>query len=440
MKLRLIYPSARKSRELEWWKQPRAHRFLGLGLLNVAALCPPTVETRIIDDDYEEIDYDEEVDLVGISLLTPNALRGYEIARAYRERGVPVVLGGPHATACPGEGMEHADTVVTGEAEDTWPDLLRDFGGGRLKRIYRSSNNSDLSNMPRPRRDLVDKRRYITVNTIQATRGCPFNCEFCSITSLFGRKTRFRPIDDVIDEIRSLEGKYFLLTDDNIAQMGQYYKELLRRLIPLKKRWVGEASWNIVRDEETLELLERSGCFGLFIGFESILPQTGVRKINPAYDNSLLYKEVVHKLHRHDIIVLGAFIFGFDNEDESIFERFLRFALESRLDAAAINILTPFPGTPLYRRLEEEGRLTERNWNNYMACNLCFEHKNIPRRTFLERYDWVKREFLSYPRISRRILRAAWTSSPREVGFLLGMNLGHRRLLKDYSPEIQSLR
>ena len=439
MRLRLIYPSARKSRELAWWKQPRAHRFLGLGLLNVAALCPPTIETKIIDDEYDDIDYDERIDLAGISLLTPNALRAYEIAREYRERGVPVVLGGPHATACPEEGLEHADSVVTGEAEDTWPHLLEDFSNGTLQRIYKSSNNSDLSKMPLPRRDLVDKRRYVTINTVQATRGCPFNCEFCSITSLFGNVTRFRPIDRVIDEIKSLEGNSFLLTDDNIAQASNYYKELFRRLIPLKKRWVGEASWNVVRDDETLELLERSGCFGLFIGFESLEPQEGVRKINPAYDNSLLYKEVIDKLHRRRINVDGAFIFGFDNEDESIFGRFLEFALDSHLDAAAINILTPFPGTPLHRRLEEEGRLTERNWNNYMTCNLCFEPMNISRRTFLEKYDWVIRKFHTYTRIARRMSRAARISTPREVGFLLGINLGCKKLIKDRDAEIQAL-
>ncbi len=439
MKLRLIYPSARKSQELQWWKQPIAHRFLGLGLLNLAGLCPSSTETRIIDDEYEEIDYDEKIDMVGISLLTPNANRGYEISRNYREKGVPVVLGGAHVTACPEEALEHADSIVTGEAEDTWPELLNDFNGGRLKNIYRSSNSSDLSNMPFARRELVNKKKYVTVNTIQATRGCPFNCEFCSITSLFGRKIRVRPVEEVIEEIKSLEGNHFLLTDDNIAQMRDHYKEFFHKLIPLGKKWVGEASWNIVKDEEILELLEKSGCFGLFIGFESLEPQEGVKKITPSQNNSLLYKEVVKKLHKRKIKVHGAFIFGFDNEDESIFDKFLKFALDSQIDAASINILTPFPGTPLYRRLEKEGRLTERNWNNYMACNLCYELKNMSRKTFLEKFYSVKCEFFTYPRIAKRMFRSLRISTPYEWGVMLGLNLGCKKLIKDYKPEIQSL-
>jgi radical SAM superfamily enzyme YgiQ (UPF0313 family) len=428
MNIKLIYPSQRKANPgLKWWKQPRSHRYPGLGLLTVAALCPSYAKIKLVDDDFEEIDYKEDTDLVGISLLTINALRAYEISKKFRERNITVVFGGMHVTACPEEAGEHADSIVTGEAEDTWPGLLRDFEEGKLKKVYRSSNSSDLSNMPQPRRDLLDKRKYVTVNTVQATRGCPFDCEFCSITSLFGRRTRFRPVEEVIEEIKSLEGNIFLLNDDNIAQMSGYYRKLFLKLIPVKKRWAGNASWNIAKDEEMLKLLEKSGCRGLFVGFESLKPQPGVKKIASSADNAFLYKETVRKLHDHRIKVIGAFIFGFDHEDESVFDRTFEFILDSQIDAAQLNVLTPFPGTPLYRRLKREGRITESSWNNYMTSNLCFKLKHMSQETFMEKFTRLKRKFHSYPNIGVRILRAAKTSTPFELGILLGVNLGHRK-------------
>jgi radical SAM superfamily enzyme YgiQ (UPF0313 family) len=335
-----------------------------------------------------------------------------------------------HVTACPDEAAAYADSVVIGEAEDTWPRLLGDLGSGDLKRSYRSSNSADLSNMPFPRRELLDKKKYITVNTVQATRGCPFNCEFCSITALFGHKTRLRPVEEVIEEIKTLEGDVFVLNDDNLAQKTDYFKELYRNLIPLKKKWVGNASMSIAEDKETLDLLKRCGCRGMLIGFESIVPQDGVKKISRQKDLVLRYKEIVKDLHQRRIKVMGAFIFGFDNEDESIFERTLEFALDSKIDVAQINILTPYPGTPLYKRLDREGRITEKSWNNYVSSNLCFELKNTSRSAFLAKFRWIKTRFQEYPEIARRLIRALPISTPYELLILLAINLGIRKSIK----------
>ena len=250
MRLKLIYPSQRTSHRKHNMMSPtKFHRYPGLGLLMVASLCPPDTEIKMVDEEFEDIGYEEETDLVGISLLTANALRAYEIAGHFRDRNIPVVLGGMHVTACPEEASKHADSIVIGEAEDTWDKLLRDFQSGELQKTYRSALDSDLSNMPFPRRDLLHKARYVTVNTVQASRGCSFDCEFCSIPALFGRQPRTRPIAEVIEEVKSLEGNIFVLNDDNLAQRNNYYKELFRRLIPLKKKWVGEASWNITQDD-----------------------------------------------------------------------------------------------------------------------------------------------------------------------------------------------
>lgn len=436
MKVTLIYPSSRKSNpNLQWWKQPRSHRYPGLGWLIVASLCNPATDITLVDDEVEDIPYEKETDLVGISLFTANSYRAYEISKSFRCRGIPVILGGVHVTACPEEASEHADSIVVGEAEDTWPELLKDFNNGKLKRVYTSTNTSDLSNMPLPRRDLLDKTKYSTINTVQATRGCPFDCEFCSMRILFGSRTRCRPAEEVIEEIKSLDGNAFLLNDDNLAQKRDYYKKLFRSLIPLNKKWVGAASWNIANDNETLDLLEKSGCRALAVGFESLEPHYGVKKIGSKGDNFLRYKEVVKKLHTHKIAVLANFIFGFDNDNESMFKKTLEFALESQIDTAQFNILVPYPGTPVYQRLEEEGRITDRNWSNYISCNLCYKLKNMSKRTFLEELYKLKRKFYSSSKIAIRVMRTLKRATLYESGLILAVNLGYKK----FNRKFQSL-
>lgn len=432
MNIQLIYPSVRRLYEgAVYWNQPKSQRYPGMGLALVAALCPPEARVSVVDDEREPIDYGRPADIVGISLLTSTAKRGYAIAREYRERGVPVVLGGMHVTACPEEAVKEADAIVVGEAEDTWPRLLRDFGAGAMQKIYRSTNSATLAGLPFPRRDLLDREGYITLNNVQATRGCPFNCEFCSITALFGHRTRCRPVEEVIEEIRSLEGDIFVLNDDNVAQEKDYFKEFFRRLIPLRKRWAGNASWNISLDDEMLDLMQRSGCAGVFVGFESIIPQGGVKKVIRTGNRIALYKEAVRKLHARGIGVIGAFIFGFDNDDESIFPGTLEFALESRIDTAQINILVPYPGTPLYGRLEGEGRIVERDWSRYITDNVCFKPMRMSREALFEGCLEVKKRFFSYPRVAVRVARAAFRSSPRALAVCAALNLGFKRGIKN---------
>lgn len=426
MKIKLIYPSSKLNPKFKLSKQSKIHRYPGLGLITVAALCPSNTEIRIVDDEFEDIDYEEETDLVGISLLTVNAKRAYEISENFRDRNIPVTLGGMHVTACPGEAFEHADSIVVGEAEDTWPELLKDFNSGKLKKIYKSSNNASLSNMPFPKRDLLNKKYYMTLNTIQATRGCPFNCEFCSIKASFGRKTRYRPVEEVIAEIKSLKGNAFVLNDDNLAQKREYYLELFQKLVPLKKKWVGEASWHIGKDDEILDLLERSGCGGMAIGFESLEAQPGVKKIMPSKHINIIYKEVIKKLHNHKIGVMGNFIFGFDNDTESTFEKTLDFTLDSHLDVAQFAILKPLPGTPLFKRLEQEKRITDKDWNNYAGLNLCFELKNMSAETFFKKYYWLINKFYSYREIATRVMYAVKKMSFNKACLSLAVNLGFR--------------
>jgi len=428
MEIRLVYPSGRRfgaGGPLK--RQATAHRYPGLGLAMVAALTPPGASIVLVDDEREDIDYDRPVDLVGISILTPNARRGYQIAREYRKRGVPVVIGGIHVTACPDEAAAEADAIVIGEAEDTWPRLVRDFEAGRLGKVYRSTNEAPLAGLPVPRRDLLRRREYVTVNTVQATRGCPLNCEFCSMTALLGRRTRCRPVEEVVEEVRGLEGRTFVLNDDNISQENGYFKELFARLIPLRKTWAGNASWNVTRDAEMLDLVARSGCTGLFVGFESLEPQEGVAKVLHSDARAAQYREAVRRLHGRGIGVIGGFIFGFDNDDETTFGRTLEFARASRVDSAQINILVPYPGTPLHARLEGEGRIVERDWNRYVTSHVCFEPRRLTRRALFESYLRVRERFNSGPRIAARVLRGAGYLKPRPLFVSLAVNVGFRR-------------
>lgn len=429
MDIRLIYPSARRfgGGAVLVKNQAKSHRYPGMGLTMVAALTPPGIGLSIVDDEREPDAYERPADIVGISLLTANARRGYEIAREYRRRGVPVVLGGMHVTACPDEAGGEADAIVVGEAEDTWPRLLADFEAGRLQKVYRSSNRVPLEGLPVPRRDLLRKREYITVNTVQATRGCPLNCEFCSITALLGREIRARPVEEVIEEVRGLEGRTFVLNDDNVAQKNDYFKSLFESLIPLRKTWVGNASWNVSRDEEMMDLMARSGCTGVFVGFESLEAQAGVSKVIRSDSRIPLYLEAVRRLHARGISVIGGFIFGFDNDDESAFATTLDFAHQSRIDAAQINILVPYPGTPLRERLEREGRIVEKDWNRYLTNHVCFEPRKLSREALFENYLRVREKFSAFPRIVSRFLRAVPYSRPRALLVNLAVNVAFRR-------------
>ena len=378
-----------------------------LSLATVAALTPPDAQISFSDDLIHPIDLDgnlKGVDLVGISCSTKTALRAYEIARAYRERGIPVVLGGIHPTAVPDEALQHADAVVLGEAEESWPRLIRDFQRGNLERIYQQEGFTPPAEIPPARRDIYHSKDYFPIDSVQATRGCPYLCEFCSVRRFFGGTYRYRPLEKVIAEISSLRHKVIMFADDNIVGHPRYSRELLEALVPLRKWWIGQASLAGLEDEEKIKLLVKSGCKGVLIGFESI-SEENIKSARKYQNRPADYLSIVRNLHRHGIAVWASFMFGLDHDDKGIFERTVRFAIEAKFFSVVFAILTPYPGTALYERLKKEGRLIDERWwhmEDQAAHAPHFHPMGMTREELRQGWEWAWRQYYSYPAILKR--------------------------------------
>jgi radical SAM superfamily enzyme YgiQ (UPF0313 family) len=406
-------------------------RVPNLALPILAGFSPADAQISFTDDLLTPIHLDKdlkEVDLVGITVLTKTAVRAYSIADAYQRKGIPVVLGGIHPTAIPKEAKEHADSVVLGEAEEVWPHLVEDARTGNLKPFYRQEGHTDLSRIPSPRREILPKRGYLPLDVVQVSRGCPFRCEFCTVQNFFGEAHRLRPISEVVEEVRCLPHRWIMFNDDNIIGNPSYSKELLKALVPLKKKWFGQASLSGLRKVENVELLAKSGCISLFIGFESLSKRNLVTAQKPQNDPSE-YREIIESLHRFGIAICGAFIFGFDEDDPSVFEETVSFAVQTKLFSAVFMILTPYPETIFYHRVKNEGRLAQDHWWLLEKPEDSAPHF-LPMKMSAEalREGWKKawKEFYSYPSIWRRF---HWEYSPtliNRIGYFPFQAMQHR--------------
>jgi len=376
--------------------------FAHLTLTSLAALTPPEIDVRITDENVNPIDFEEDVDLVGITGMIMHAPRAYEIASRFRRRNIPVVMGGPHASSLPLEAKEHVDAVVVGEAENVWAGLIDDAGKGRLKPFYKADAFCSMERMPHPRLDLLKQNAYMTVNCVQTTRGCPYQCDFCHVTHFFGKTYRCRPVDEVIEEVKRLQGEFIVFIDDNIAGNRHYAKELFTRLKPLKKKWASQASITLTRDPELLKLAADSGCVSLFVGIESLSPEN-LKDVNKSFNRASQFEEGIKAIHDHDIMILAGLIFGLDHDDEGVFERTLRFCERNRIELPSFFLLTPLPGTSLFQRMESEGRLLHKDWGKYNGATVVFKPKLMTEETLQRGFNWVCKEAYSWGSIAKRV-------------------------------------
>ncbi|MCW7490835.1 B12-binding domain-containing radical SAM protein [Leptospira meyeri] len=378
-----------------------------LTLTTLAALVPEDLnaEVKIYDEGIEDLPSHIDADLVGMTVITGSAPRSYELSKLFRNQGKTVILGGPHVTLLPEEATENADSIVTGYAEESWPRLLRDFQTKTLKKRYFMDSSFSLEkkeNLPFAKRDLLNQKGYKTLNTFEATRGCIHNCEFCVVPAAWGRKPFQKPIAHIVEDIKQRKTKQVLFYDLNLIANKTYAKELFAALIPLKIYWVGLSTTLVGRDPELLDLMVRSGCKGLLIGFESISKNT-LKNTNKSFNDPDGYSELIKKLHKAGIIINGTFVFGNDDDDINTFAAVRDFVLENKIGLPRFSILTPFPGTALYKRLESEGRIIDRDWSKYDGQHIVFQPKHMTAEQLQVGHEQVWKEVYSIKGIGKRV-------------------------------------
>lgn len=380
-----------------------------LAIPTLAALTPAGHEIRVFDENIGEIDYAWGADLVAISVMTMFAPRAYEIAGRYRTQGVKTVLGGIHPSLLPDEALAHSDSVVIGEAEEVWPAVLHDAQAGRLKRVYQAGKPADLTCSPLPVRTHLARGRYLS-DVVQTTKGCPYRCEFCCVHAFDGQRIRNKTVAQVVREIESIQGlgatykkkKSIFFADDNIIANKTFARDLFQALKPLNINWMCQASMNIAQEQELLTSMRASGCGAIFIGFESLQADTldqMHKTVNRRYD----YLDVIAKIQAHGMLVQASFILGSDGEGPSAFEELIDFIRESRLLAPVFNILTPFPGTELFARLEAQGRILHKDWSRYDTKHVVFTPARMTAEELLDGYRRVSREVYSFSSILERL-------------------------------------
>ncbi len=396
-------------------------QYAPLTLTSLAALIPQELEAEVLlyDETVEPIPLDLECDLIAMTCITGTAPRCYAFADYFRGRGITVVIGGVHPSLMPQEASLHADAVMTGFSEQTFPKMLFDFATKALEPIYHQNDDYSIAQKPSPRRELLKKKKYITTATVEVIRGCAHPCTFCAYPAAFGRVTYARPIAEVIAELRALKSKVIVFPDVNLIADVEYAKRFFTAMIPLKKYWLGLVTSTAGLDVELITLFRKSGCKGLLIGFESIVQesQSYVRKVSNRF---LDYKELMNKLHSNGILVQGCFAFGGDEEDSSIFERTAELVLKTKIDLPRYSILTPFPGTQLYDSLEQQGRITERNWALYDVEHVVFRPANMTEQQLIDGITYCWKETYSTGNILKRLApfqHSPWLSLPLNMGY-----------------------
>lgn len=383
--------------------QFKTHMAPPLALLVLGALTPRRHTVTVADENVERVDHNDRPDLVGITVKVDTAHRSAEIARQYRRRGIPVVYGGIHPTACPETCLPHCDAVVIGEAEGLWASVLDDAETGRLKRVYRAAAPWDPALSPAPRWDLIAGKNYLFSNTLVVGRGCPWRCEFCySSGANFAHGYRMKPLENILAEIRSLGVRHVMFIDDNFIGHPARARRLVTALMPLGLTWHAAVSADIGCHEDLLDMMADAGCKSLFIGFESINPAS-LASCRKSQNQVHLYDRTVEAIHRRGMMVDASLVFGFDGDTPETFEHTMDWLVSRRIETMTGHILTPYPGTPLYERLMREGRIIDHDLRHYNTSHVVFRPARMSPEVLREGYLWMYREFYSWQTILQRL-------------------------------------
>lgn len=427
MKILLVLPASGHWKQIASARkrEGQTFRFSVLSLLTVAALSPKDASVRIVDEQHETVP-DEHFDLVGITAMTALAPRAYELCERFREAGMPVVLGGFHASLNPQEALEHADAIVLGHAYGAWQQICEDVRDGRLERIYRGDANASTPvHLPR---HLLSADRYLTVSSTFASLGCTNGCRFCSINVFHGGERLERPVEEVAAELARLPKELTVFVDDNLTQSRQYALQLFNALEPLRRRWVVQTSIRVGEDPELLQSMADAGCIGVFVGLETF-SSAALRAQGKSFNLPERYREAVRAFHQHGIYVQAGVMVGFDTDGPEVFHETLRMLEWVGIDAIQLAILTPIPGTPLYESMKD--RIVDQDWQHYDYRHVVFTPARMSREELQAGADWLIRAYYSRRRILRRLLR--WCVTPhglRRLVYPLGLNLAYLRRVR----------
>jgi len=391
----------------------------------LSALTPPEHRVTMIDEYHRLADPELRADLIGIGVWTASANRAYVLADHYRGRGIPVVLGGPHITVCPDEAKVHADAIVVGEAESVWGQVLVDAEAGRLQPVYHG-DPLPLARTPAPDWSTIHPQAYIIQSAISTSRGCVRRCDFCYESCRPKPNFRQRPLELVLKELDERPCPVVALIDNDLMANRRYAQELLNALIPRKRYWLGMTSITTADDEELLDLMTASGCRTLFVGFESIVPES-LQEVHKKCNRVEDYLRNVRRMHDRGIMVNGSFVFGFDHDDAQVFDRTVNFGIEAGLETATFTVLTPYPGTILHQRLTEEGRIFDHDWSHYDTTRVVFTPTRMSPEILEAGYFHAYEKFYAWPSIWQRC-------RPQEPGFAkrLFLNVAYKRVEPTY--------
>lgn len=398
MKIKMILPALTEAKS-PYWRPIKYSLFPPLGLATLAAYCSPDDEIELQDEHVEEINVHDDPDLVIIQVYITNAFRAYALADHYRNKGIYVCLGGLHVTSLPEEAMHHADSIFIGPGEPTFPEFLADFRNNRAKKMY-VSHERTIQDIPPIRRDLLKRHLYLVPNSIVVSRGCPHHCDFCYKDAFFegGRSFYTQKVDAALAEIDRLPGRHLYFLDDHLLGNQKFSSALFSGMKGMNRVFQGASTVDAILRGDLVEEAAAAGLRSVFIGFET-LSTSNLHQSNKKQNLGKSYTEAIKRLHSLGVMINGSFVFGLDDDDQDVFKRTVDWAVENGLTTCTFHILTPYPGTRLYKTMEKEGRILHRNWDLYDTRQVVYKTTGLDAQQLKEGYDWAYKSFYSWSNI-----------------------------------------